>query len=174
MLVLVGKSASGKTEVARLLVKKYHMEKLITCTTRTMRVGEINDIDYHFLSLEEFKKKADNHEFIEYQQYNNNFYGSLKNEISDNKVIILEPQGIRNYLEAGIDIFSIYLDIDSDTRFKRMIKRGDGEAKAHERILNDDLAFPESLKDKVNLVLNYSNLSIEEMTDLIYQAYQSR
>ena len=54
MLVLVGPSASGKSAIVKYLTKNYGLVKFITCTTRAIRVGEVNDVDYHFLSQEEF------------------------------------------------------------------------------------------------------------------------
>ena len=54
MLILIGPSASGKTEVAKLLAKKYNITKIVTYTTRKPRINERNGIDYNFISLEEF------------------------------------------------------------------------------------------------------------------------
>ena len=54
MLILIGPSASGKTEVAKYLKKMYHIDKIITYTTRNPRENELKDVDYHFISLEEF------------------------------------------------------------------------------------------------------------------------
>ena len=50
MIVLAGASASGKTEVAKLLAKKYGIVKIITTTTREKRVGEVDKRDYFFVS----------------------------------------------------------------------------------------------------------------------------
>ena len=58
MLVIVGPSASGKTQMVQELIKKYKMEKLVTYTTRAMRVGEVNGKDYHFISVEEFEENG--------------------------------------------------------------------------------------------------------------------
>ena len=54
MLVIVGSSASGKTKIVQELIKTYHMEKLVTYTTREKRIGEIEGKDYHFISREDF------------------------------------------------------------------------------------------------------------------------
>ena len=54
MLILIGPSASGKTEVAKLLAKKYNITKIVTYTTRAPRVNEVNGVDYNFVSVEEF------------------------------------------------------------------------------------------------------------------------
>ena len=51
MLILIGPSASGKTEVAKLLMKNYHLEKLITCTTREKRLNEIDGKDYYLVIM---------------------------------------------------------------------------------------------------------------------------
>ena len=56
MIILCGPSASGKTEVAKLLATKYNIQKAITNTTRPIRVNEVNHVDYHFTSKEEFLK----------------------------------------------------------------------------------------------------------------------
>ena len=78
MLVIVGPSASGKTEVVKNLIEHMSMKKLVTCTTRTMRVGETNDVDYHFLTKEDFEERIKNREFVEWQIYNEKYYGKNK------------------------------------------------------------------------------------------------
>ena len=83
MLVLVGPSASGKTQILKILMEKYGMKKLVTYTTRPMRVNEVNGIDYHFVSKEEFLNKLENDFFFETIEYNNNFYGTSKNVFSN-------------------------------------------------------------------------------------------
>ena len=62
------------------------MRKVVTYTTRPMRVGEVNHIDYHFVSKEEFIEKANNNFFIETACYNDNYYGTAYEDISRNKV----------------------------------------------------------------------------------------
>ena len=57
MLILVGPSASGKTEATKILIEKYNLKKLVTYTTRSMRVHEVNGKDYHFITKEEFINK---------------------------------------------------------------------------------------------------------------------
>ena len=56
MIILVGASASGKTEVAKELKKKYDIQKVVTHTTRTRRAQEIEDVDYHFVDTALFLK----------------------------------------------------------------------------------------------------------------------
>ena len=56
MIVLTGASASGKTEVVKLLKIKYGIDKVVTHTTREIRSLEIPDEDYHFITKKEFLK----------------------------------------------------------------------------------------------------------------------
>ena len=57
MIILVGASASGKSVVVKKMNELFGVEKIVTYTTRPMRVGEINHIDYHFVTQAEFLEK---------------------------------------------------------------------------------------------------------------------
>ena len=65
MLVLIGPSASGKTEIAKILIRDFGMKKLVTYTTRPARPGEQDGIDYHFVTVDEFKALDEAEEFVE-------------------------------------------------------------------------------------------------------------
>ena len=104
MIILVGASASGKTEIANILIKKYGYEKMVTATTRPMRVNEVNKVDYFLLTEEEFKVKEENKEFLETIEYNGYHYGSIKKEVKPNRVIILEPNGVNTFYKISYDI----------------------------------------------------------------------
>ena len=69
MLILMGKTASGKNLVRDQLVEKCHFSPIITYTTRPMRKGEKQDITYHFISTDEFIEKINNGFFAEWKDY---------------------------------------------------------------------------------------------------------
>ncbi len=62
----------------------------VSHTTRQPRVNEVDGVNYHFTSKDEFKKMLDENQFIEYNQYSDNFYGTSKGELmkwgKENKV----------------------------------------------------------------------------------------
>ena len=64
MIVLVGKTASGKTLIANEMMKRGY-KKIVTTTTRPMRKKEFDGIDYDFISEDDFIEKAKNHYFLE-------------------------------------------------------------------------------------------------------------
>lgn len=173
MIVLAGASASGKTEVAKELAKKYGITKVITTTTRDMRVGEVNGRDYFFVSKEQFERMIQEGRFVEYTFYNNNLYGSTKDQISSNKCVVIDPAGLRAYLGLNDrNIVTFFLDANEDTRFKRMLLRGDKEEVAKNRIEHDRFAFsPENIAD-VDFHIDSENFDVEKVADMVYEKYK--
>lgn len=83
IIIISAPSGAGKTTIVRHLLSKYCTFAFsVSATTRKPRGNEVNAVDYFFLSLEEFKAKINNDEFLEWQEvYPGNFYGSLKSEV---------------------------------------------------------------------------------------------
>ncbi|MBQ9266344.1 MAG: hypothetical protein IJ186_04715 [Bacilli bacterium] len=175
MIILIGPSASGKTEIAKILIKEYGFQKFVTTTTRQMRVGEINDVDYHFISVEDFARYIKENKFIEYVNYNSNFYGTYKNEISNSKVLIVEPKGLSSFLALNDpNIISYYIDSPKDVREARMIARKDKLEDIKKRLALDDEYF-ESSKNCVNeIVYNDGSKSLDEIALKIYNSYKNK
>ena len=172
MIVLAGASASGKTEVAKELAKKYGITKVITTTTRAMRTGEVNGRDYFFVSKEEFLKMIEEGRFVEYTTYNGNLYGSTKDQISPKKCVVIDPAGLKAYIALNDNkIVTFFLDSEEETRYKRMLLRGDKEEDAKKRVEHDRTAFkPENIAD-VDYHIDSEKCNIEEVTDAIYKLY---
>ena len=76
MLILVGPSATGKSEIVKCLVNKFQMKKFVTCTTRLPRPGEVDGVDYYFMSKDEFLVHLEKGDFIDCVSYNDHFYGT--------------------------------------------------------------------------------------------------
>ncbi len=84
LIVFSAPSGSGKTTIVKHLLQNTNLplEFSISAASREPRGEEVNGKDYYFLSIEEFKKKIANNEFIEQEEvYANNFYGTLKSEV---------------------------------------------------------------------------------------------
>ena len=82
LFVISGPSGAGEDSIIRGLKEIIAIEKIITTTTREMRVGEVDGVDYHFISEDEFRRRLDAEEFFEYaQQYNDKYYGVTYEEI---------------------------------------------------------------------------------------------
>lgn len=173
MLILVGPSASGKTEVVKLLISKYGMKKLVTYTSRSMRIGEVNHVDYHFLSRDEFEKKIKEGFFLEHVEYNGNYYGTSFEGLDPDKVVILEPSGLKHYLKEAKELIKIcYINCSKEIRKERMIKRGDLEDSIKKRLVSDDVVFNEELNNLVDWVIIDIDYTLEELTEQVYNLYK--
>lgn len=175
MMILIGASASGKTEVAKYLAYRHGVQKIITHTTRGKRTHEEDGVDYFFVSKDQFfKLKAKNY-FVETTLYNDNFYGTSWKEIAENKCVVVNPNGLDSFLKINDrSIISFYLMADEKTRFNRMIIRGDNLENVRTRIKNDNEEFPEFLKDKVDFAIDTMNASIAEVGEQIFKLYKEK
>jgi len=84
LIVFSAPSGSGKTTIVQYLIKQKDLNLgfSVSATSRAKRGKEIDGKDYHFISVNAFKKHIANNDFIEYEEvYTNNFYGTLKSEI---------------------------------------------------------------------------------------------
>ena len=100
-VVISGPSGSGKTTLSNYLISisKLNLNFSISATTRECRKGESDGKNYYFLSLNDFKTKAKNNEFLETEEvYPNVFYGTLKSEIE-------RIWGIGNNILFDVDVY---------------------------------------------------------------------
>ena len=82
LFVVSGPSGTGKdTIVARLLADHPEIQHTISATTRAPREGEQDGVNYYFVSKEDFERKLQNDEIVEYTCYCGNYYGTLRSEI---------------------------------------------------------------------------------------------
>ena len=169
LIVLMGKTCSGKDSICKELVKRgFH--KITTHTTRPKRNGEVDGYTYHFISDEEFQKKIDEDFFLEYKSYTVAdgsiwYYGSPRQEMynDEDSVIILTPDGYDDFLKYNIPHKSIYIYANINTIKNRLIKRGDDKSEAQRRIEHDNEDFKD-LQEKVDyIVYNNDGYNIDEV-----------
>lgn len=173
MIILVGASASGKTEVAKYLIKNYKFKKVVTYTTRSKRKGEINKIDYNFVTKEEFLSLKEKNFFVETTNYNGNFYGTPKNEIGLYKVLIVDPNGLKCFINLKDATIVSFLIIGSEEKRKeRMIARGDDIRDVEKRLINDKIDFDSKNIESTNFQIDGDNITISQMSELIYNDYK--
>lgn len=172
MLILTGPSASGKTVIAKSLIKNHNMKKLVTYTTRPLREGEVNGVDYHFVSVQEFKQLIAKDFFFETVLYNHNYYGTAISDITPDKVVILEPTGLKQYLAKMRDKVKVcFLSCPKEIRFERMIKRGDSLEVIERRLANDDAIFNEEISSIADWVIPGEYGTADEQAQIIYNLY---
>lgn len=132
LIVISGPSGAGKGTICKtFLERNTEVAISVSATTRFPRSGEVDGVNYHFMSKEQFKKKIDDNDFLEYAEVYDNFYGTPKSNVEklleSGKDVILEIdiQGalkVKENTEEGVFIF--ILPPSMEELKARIIKRG--------------------------------------------------
>ena len=113
-IVISGPSGVGKNTIADILIEKGYGIYSVSVTTRGVREGEVHGRDYFFVSQEEFNKNIEDDNFLEYAQYGDNYYGTLKSYVFNNLdngtnvIAVVDIQGgvnIENIFPEAVLIF---------------------------------------------------------------------
>jgi len=134
LVILSGPSGAGKSTIAQHLLKneKYNLAFSVSACSRKKREGEIDGKNYYFLSIDTFKSKIEENEFLEWEEvYPNHYYGTLKVEIeklrSLGKNVIFDVDVMggmsikRKYREIALSIFVCPPSIE--TLEERLVER---------------------------------------------------
>ena len=131
-IVLSSPSGAGKTTITKKLSQKYPNIKIsISHTTRKPRSNEIDGVDYHFVSHEEFEKLIKRNNFFEYAKIFDNYYGTSKNSVNKlhqenyDVVFDIDWQGTKQLSKfEELNLIKIFiLPPDKDELKKRLINR---------------------------------------------------
>lgn len=167
-IVISGPSGSGKsTMLKKLFVEipdKFGFS--VSNTTRQPRKGEVDGVDYHFLTVDEFKKAIEEKKFIEWAQFSGNYYGTTFKAVEDVRkkgktcLLDIDMQGVKSVKNSHLDARYLFLSPPSlEILRQRLEGRGTetpesiekrlaaakaemeyAETGAHEKIIvNDDL-----------------------------------
>jgi guanylate kinase len=166
ILILSGPSGCGKSTLLKEVYKDisdYYFS--ISTTTRAPRVGEVNGVDYFFVTKEEFEKDIENDNFLEYAKVHDNYYGTsltpINKALEEGKLVIfdIDVQGheiVRNKLDSIVT--SVFIttpslkvleerlnarNTDSSDIIEKRIKNAKGEVEFFQDydylIINDNL-----------------------------------
>lgn len=169
LIVLMGKAGSGKDSILQELVTNYSnaFSNIVSCTTRPPREGEQDGINYYFLTEEEFLRRVNNGDMLEYTNFNGWYYGSSISELSTDKVniAIFNPAGIREIMDnPNIELYVYYVRASDKERLLRQLNR-ENHPDVNEiirRFSADEEDF-KSLED-----IPYIELDNERQSDLLY------
>lgn len=179
MLILVGKSCSGKDTIRNRLVAYHGFKKMVTYTDRPPRRGEKDGEAYHFVSPEEFQQMISAGFFLEWKEYHTVdgvwHYGSSLDDYdkADKKtVVILTPAGYVDFLDRSDkadDHLCVYVYANLNTITERLKKRGDKKEEAERRILKDIEDFKGFEDMAMQIVYNNTGTDIEDVIKRILE-----
>lgn len=161
LIVISGPSGVGKSTIrSRLINDENNFWYSISMTTRSPRDGEVDGVDYYFVSKDDFLKNISNNNFLEYAEvYNNIFYGTPKDKVVKmlnkgiNVVLEIDVEGAfivkKNYPDAILIFIAPPSEDDLEVRLR--LRNTDNEDKIIERV--NKAKYELSFKDKYDYVI---------------------
>lgn len=176
LFVFSAPSGSGKTTIVRKLLREFDdLVFSISATTRKRRGNEVEGKDYFFISEEEFKRKIENDEFIEWEKFYDYYYGTLKSfvdkQLEQNKSVLLEVDvkgAVRIKKKYSNSVLIFIAPPSKEVLKQRLINRKTETAEdLQKRIERAEMEL--EYKDKFDYVVINENLdkAIEEVKKII-------
>lgn len=175
IILISGPSGSGKSTLINKLMSEFeNIYFSISSTTRAIRNGEKNGINYHFISIDDFKQGIEKNEFLEWALVHGSYYGtSLKpvlNALNEGKIVIfdIDVQGFDIAKQKFNDkIISIFVTTKNENELKtRLLKRGTNS--------KDDIDFRlKNAKDEMKRIKDYDYLIINDDLETAYNTLKS-
>lgn len=174
---VMGKSSSGKDTLYQMLKKELEFDSIVPYTTRPIREGETNGVEYHFVTEEEVAELEEAGKIIELRAYNT-VHGIWKYFTADDAQIDLEH---RNYLMIGTveayeklkayygeeHLVPIYIEVDDGIRLQRALNREKLQeqpkyAEMCRRFLADEVDFSEEKLAEAGIEKRFVNKTLDE------------
>ncbi|MBL4774821.1 MAG: guanylate kinase [Mariprofundus sp.] len=175
LFIISGPSGAGKSSLCtQLLAQRSDLSLSVSCTTRDPRNGECDGQEYHFLSLQQFKKQVREDAFLEWAQVHGNLYGTRQSDVEaimakgDNVLLEIDWQGAQQVAEKMPQALRMFILPPSvEVLRQRLISRGQDAAEvverrvaaaetemahadeAHHQVINDD--FETALKQLLDI-----------------------
>lgn len=128
IIAFIGKAGAGKDTIAAELIKQHpDWNMIVSCTTRPQREGEIDGVNYHFLTNEAFAEKVLNGDMLEATYFNNWHYGTMASSLREGvNVGVFNPEGydcLTEIMPKEIKVFGFYVQAEDKTRLLRQLNR---------------------------------------------------
>lgn len=127
IIAFIGKAGSGKdTILHQVIAEDSNLHEIVSCTTRPRREGEVEGVNYFYLTPEQFGDKVLHDEMLEATCFNDWFYGtsydSLRSDVIN--VGVFNPTGIDSLLaRPDVEVTTYYIQASSKTRLLRQLNR---------------------------------------------------
>lgn len=173
LIVISGPSGTGKGTICKSLVEKGNFLISVSATTRQPRKGEVEGVNYYFLTKEEFKSKIENDDFIEYAEVYGNYYGTPKSKALNyiengiNVILEIDIQGALNVKKSYPDgVFIFILPPSMDELKNRISSRGSETQKSL-------MIRFKSAYEEIKYASKYNYVVVNDTVDMAVKRIQS-
>lgn len=174
IFVLSAPAGTGKTTLVRMLAQEFScIYESVSCTTRPPRPGEVNGVDYYFLSTKEFEDKIHQRDFLEYAEVFGYYYGTsqtyvfAQQELGNHVFLIIDTQGAMQLRKKKFSAVYIFLSPPSLEELKeRLLKRKTENIQAIEKRLS-------WAKAEIEMMANYDYHIVNDNLNQAYSVLRS-
>ena len=174
--IITGPSGVGKNTIINELSNHLEFYFSISHTTRPRRDNEIDGKDYYFIKEDEFENLIKSDQMIEYEQYGEFYYGTSKEELSNDSSIIildLEVNGATKLLEENNNFKGIFIDIDDYELINRLKNRGHDSTFIKKRMKLANLQREKKELYQYHVDNEDIKTSVNQILDIIYELEES-
>lgn len=167
LIVVSGPSGAGKGTICKALLEKHDdLFISVSATTRQPRAGEVDGVNYHFITKEDFIKKVEKKDFLEYAEVYGNYYGTPKSKVEEmldsgkNVILEIDIQGalkVKENFKEGVFIF--ILPPSMEELKQRIIKRGSETPESLMRRFK-------SAYQEINYISKYNYAVVNDVVDV--------
>lgn len=126
VIAIYGKSASGKDTLLHMIMNNTALHEIVSCTTRPPREGEVDGVNYFFMTLEEFAHKDCMGEMLEVSHFRDWYYGTAIDGLDVDKINVgvFNPEGIASLMrDDRIELYAVLVQASDKCRLIRSLKR---------------------------------------------------
>ena len=171
-IIISAPSGTGKTTTCKRLKERFPTLKIaISHTTRKIRDGELEGVDYYFVSNEEFETKREKNQFLEWAQVHMEYYGTSFETIEKHRqkgfdiLLELDIQGVNSLRKMDFEgVYILILPPSIEELAKRLRKRGTETEESIERRIKTGKEEIKSYKKYDYIITNFE---VEETVDSI-------
>jgi guanylate kinase len=174
VFIISAPSGGGKTTLVNEVTAAFpgQLKRVVTCTTREPRVGEVHGVDYYFLNELEFQQKVLNNEFLEYTKTYDHFYGTLLESVIEQKKIssvflVIDVKGALEVIKE-LEAVSIFISPPSIKELEKRIRQRmqDDEDELKKRLLEASVELEKSFYD-YNLINDDFAIAVDVIKSII-------
>jgi len=123
IIIIIGPGGSGKSTLVKSISEILNIKKIISTTSRKIRKNEIDHVDYHFISKDDFKKRIEQNLFLEFDEIYDNYYGIAHNDFNENCIATLTIDGAKFVMQNHDNVIILYLKCSYKICRERMMLR---------------------------------------------------
>lgn len=163
VILVVGKTCSGKDTVARYIEEHYGFNRIITYTTRPMRPDDVQGVSHNFVSHEEMLQ-YDKKDIFSPTKIDGYSYFMLRDQFTNgDSVCIVDPKGVRDFTKLGVEHHVVYVECPEDKILERAEARGTDCRVVNSRLASERERF-DNYRDSYDYTYRINNIStIDEL-----------